>query len=204
MDREQLQALYEQEEYYWGKQPNRLAKRVFEFISKDKAKGLKLVDLGAGEGRDSVYFAEQGLDVLAVDISSAGLMKTLRLAEQKNVSVSVQEADLNSLCLENSIDILYSIGALQYLVPHNRFKQFQHFKERTVSGGLHVLFAFIEHPDIEIAPDWGRNEYLYQRDELQEYYRDWKVLDCDEWIFDCHSSGIPHQHAANVLIARKP
>ncbi|WP_206093734.1 hypothetical protein [Paludifilum halophilum] len=50
----------------------------------------------------------------------------------------------------------------------------------------------------------GGNEYLYDREELQSYYGDWETLDSYEFIFDGSSSGIPHRHAARVLIARKP
>jgi tellurite methyltransferase len=34
-------------------------------------------------------------------------------------------------------------------------------------------------------------------------YHDWLLHDCEEVILDCNSSGIPHQHAMDKLIARK-
>lgn len=35
------------------------------------------------------------------------------------------------------------------------------------------------------------------------YYWDWEILYCTEEIFDCMSSGIPHKHAVNRIIARR-
>ncbi|WP_018131517.1 methyltransferase domain-containing protein [Effusibacillus pohliae] len=204
MDKQQLQQLYLRAEYYWGKEPNRLATRFPDLVPENERSGKKLVDLGAGEGRDSVFLAEQGFAVLAVDIAPAGLDKARRLADERNVRIETLEADVNDLILPELVDVLYSIGTLQYIEPQNRQRQFRHFKQRTAPGGLHVLFAFVEHPDVQPAPDWGQNEYLYARDELQSYYRDWETVDTYEFIFDCNSSHIPHRHAARVLIARKP
>ncbi|GAV25396.1 hypothetical protein ciss_13290 [Carboxydothermus islandicus] len=55
MDKEQLQEIYLKEEYYWGTEPNDLAKKVLYYIAEPLRKDLLLVDLGAGEGRDSVF-----------------------------------------------------------------------------------------------------------------------------------------------------
>jgi tellurite methyltransferase len=204
MDKEQLQQIYLQEEYYWGKEPNQLAQRILDYIPRNEIKGKKVLDLGAGEGRDSVFLAKEGFDVLALDISPAGLDKAKRLANEMNTTIRTLEGDLNTFILPYKVDVIYSIGTLQYIHPNNRDKQFQHFKDNTLSNGLNVLFSFIEHPDIKIAPDWGKNEYLYQREELQSYYVDWETLFTEEIIFDCNSSGIPHRHAARIFIAGKP
>lgn len=50
--------------------------------------------LGEGEGRNAVYLAGRGHEVLAVDSSRMGLDKTLRLAAARGVAVSVEQADL--------------------------------------------------------------------------------------------------------------
>lgn len=203
LDKEQLQQIYLQEGYYWGKEPNKLAQSVLEYFSKDQIQGKKAVDLGAGEGRDSAFFAKQGFDVVAMDFAPAGLAKAKRLAEEMGTAIRIMEGDLNHFVFAHPVDLVYSIGTLQYIHPSNRVQQFQHFKENTLPGGLNVLFAFIEHPDLGIAPDWGKNEYLYKRDELQSYYSDWKTLFTEEFIFDCTSSGIPHHHASRILISKK-
>ncbi|AFH61799.1 SAM-dependent methyltransferase [Paenibacillus caseinilyticus] len=204
MDKEQLQQIYKQEAYYWGKEPNELAKRVPAFIPEERRPGKKLLDLGAGEGRDSVFLAKLGFDVLAMDFASEGLAKARRLAEEAKVSIRTLEGDLNDWMLPLSVDVIYSIGTLQYLHPENRPRQFRHWQDRTAAGGLHVLFAFTRHPDVETAPDWGKNEYLYEPQELESCYPHWDTLVSETAIFDCCSSGVAHRHAASILIARKP
>ncbi|PYI53971.1 SAM-dependent methyltransferase [Paenibacillus flagellatus] len=205
MDKEQLQRLYGGTDYYWGKEPSFLAGRVAQVVPPDKKAGATLLDLGAGEGRDSVRFAELGFDVVAVDWAPAGLAKASRLADERGVRIATREADLNDFAWEGEADVVYSIGALQYIRPDRRAEQFRRFRDGTAPGGVHVLFAFVDHPDVAPAPDWGVNEYLYGRDELMRYYDDagWETLAAEERIFDCDSSGVPHRHAASVLIVRK-
>lgn len=204
MDKEQLQELYLREGYYWGKEPNSLARRILDFVPEEQRQGRRLADLGAGEGRDSVFLAKEGFNVLAVDLAPAGLAKAKLLAEEMDTQVSTLAADINDVVLPEQFDVICSIGSLQYILPENRERQFRHFKSQTSPGGLHVFFAFTQYPEVDIAPDWGKNEYLYQRDELQGYYHDWEVIECQETIFACNSGGIPHQHAATIIIARKP
>ncbi|WP_158058073.1 methyltransferase domain-containing protein [Halorussus halophilus] len=203
MDHAELQELYDDEEYYWGTEPNDLAETAVNYL--DTPEDATAVDIGAGEGRDAVYLAEQGLAVFAIDPIPAGLKKTERLADERGVSESVEtiRGDVNEIELPEQVELLYSIGTIQYLRPENRDAQFEQFKRETSSGGVHALFAFVDHPEIPTAPDWGDNEYCYEQGELREYYENWDLLEEEELVFDDESGGEPHQHAAEVVVARK-
>ncbi|WP_292377392.1 methyltransferase domain-containing protein [Methanosarcina sp. UBA289] len=204
MDKEKLQEIYLKPDYYWGEKPNELVDKVLEFIPDGQITNKKLIDLGAGEGRDSVFFALQGFNVLAVEIAPAGLEKAVKLAREKDTTIETMEADINDIVLPKIFDVVYSIGTLQYIRPENRKRQFGNIKINTKTGGINVMCTFVEHPDVKTAPDWGKNEYLYESQELQSYYKDWELLYSNEYIFDCKSSNIPHQHAVRTIIARKP
>ncbi len=201
MQYEELQRLYGHDEYYWGTEPNGMAEMVLEFAPEREAPAA--VDIGAGEGRDAVYLAEHGYGVLAVDLVPNGLEKAERLADEHDVVIQTREADVNDLDFP-AMDVVYSCGTLQYLRPENREAQFEQFKISTTGGGIHVLFAFINHPDIPTAPDWGDNEHFYEQGELRRYYDDWEIVEADEFVFDDNSGGEPHQHAAETIVAQKP
>ncbi|MCO8244628.1 MULTISPECIES: methyltransferase domain-containing protein [unclassified Haladaptatus] len=201
MDHDELQRLYGSDEFYWGTDPNGLAETVLEFAPERKAPAA--VDIGSGEGRDAVYLAEQGYGVLAVDPVPNGLRKAERLAEERDVHIQTRTADINDLDFP-AMDVVYSCGALQYLRPDNRESQFERFKTATTDGGIHVLFAFVDHPEIPTAPDWGDNEFFYEQGELGSYYDDWDLLAEDEFVFDDESGGEPHQHAAETIVVAKP
>lgn len=202
MEFDELQSLYAGEEYYWGTEPNELARRVVE-LAPDRPEPVA-VDVGAGEGRDSVHLAEHGMAVTAIDIAPNGLDKVERLAAERGVEIRTRRGDVNDLELAAPVDVFYSIGTIQYLRPENRAARFEHFKERTTPGGIHALFAFVDHPDVPPAPDWGDNEHFYDPDELSGYYEGWESLYDESFVFDDDSGGEPHQHAAREAIYRKP
>ncbi|MDA0239751.1 MAG: methyltransferase domain-containing protein [Proteobacteria bacterium] len=80
---------YSGEEYAYGKSPNEFLVSAARHIPSGPV--LCLAD---GEGRNSVWLATQGYDVTAVDLSSKGTEKTLRLAKENHVSVQAIHADL--------------------------------------------------------------------------------------------------------------
>ncbi len=202
MDKEQLEALYAADGYYWGTEPNELARQTVARLG--AAPGARLLDLGAGEGRDGAYFAAAGYAVLAVDVAANGLRKAVKLAAQRGVRLDTLQGDLNTVRVDGPFDVVYSIGALQYVEPARRAERLAHFQAATAPGGWHALFAFVAHPEVPPAPDWGRNEHLFEPGELKAYYGGWSVEFEDLTVFDCTSSGVPRRHAAEVLFARKP
>ena len=206
MDHDERERRYGRDEYYWGTEPNELAVETFEHAVEvtGPAEDLRVLDLGAGEGRDAVYFAEQGCSVLAVDVSPNGLAKATRLAEERGVGVETRVADGNDLELRDPVDVFYSIGAVQYVRPENRARQFGHFAQMTSPGGVHAIFAFVDHPAVPTPPDWTENEYFYDPGELDTYYEGWTVLASRDLVFRDDSGGEPHEHAAEILVAQKP
>lgn len=150
-----------------------------------------------------MFFAEHGLNVYATDVSRAGLTKAQHLADERDVQIEVRKADANFLGFPEPIDVVYSIGAVQYIEPRNRQRQFDHFQKQTTAGGRHIIFAFVDHPDIETPSDWTANEFFYEPGELEAYYREWEILDTEELVFEDDSGNEPHKHAAEILIAKK-
>ena len=204
-DYDQLQRMYAGENYYWGEQPNGFARRTLELLGQDTGtRRLRAVDIGAGEGRDAVLFASRGLDTLAVDLAPNGLEKAVRLSEENGVKISVKQGDINTFELVGAWDLIYSIGTIQYIEPQNRRSRFDHFRKHTSPGGFNALFAFIDHPGVPPAPDWGKDEYLYAPGELSNYYESWQCLYSRSFIFEDDSNGIPHQHAAEEYVFQKP
>ncbi|MGB3632740.1 MAG: methyltransferase domain-containing protein [Rubrobacteraceae bacterium] len=201
---EHHQQVYPGEDYYWGLQPNELARKALEFLPEDTGgRKSRAVDIGAGERRDAVLFAASGLETLAVDVAPTGLRKAVRLASENDVDLQVQRGDVNTFELVGAWDLIYSIGTIQYLEPQKRQRKFDHFRQHTSPGGLNALFAFTDHHDVPPAPDWGDDEYLYAPGELLEHYSEWQCLYSRSFIFEDESVGIPHQHAAEEYIFQK-
>ena len=188
-------------EYYWGVNPSRMCLKVISLMPPDKR--IKVLDIGCGEGKDAVFFARCGYDVSAFDISDTGIEKTKRLAQSAGVHVNVFKASVWDYRLNYKHDILYSSGVLHYIKPALRNEIFSNYRNHTNTNGLNALNAFVEKPFIAPAPENEEHSYLWHSGELLTYYRDWLIEDFSEQIFDCSSSGVPHQHAMNTVYARK-
>lgn len=64
--------------------------------------------------------------------------------------------------------------------------------------------AFVPKPYLDPPPEMDPAEHPYRPGELLGYYGDWQILDSGEVEFDCNSSGVPHRHAMDFVIAKKP
>ena len=64
------------EDYLFGTEPNRFLAHRADLLQE----GRTALSVADGEGRNSVWLAEQGLEVTAVEISSVAVHKARRLA----------------------------------------------------------------------------------------------------------------------------
>lgn len=192
---------YKTENFYWGTEPN---SGVYEVLQQlPPTRRLKLLDIGCGEGRDAVFFARNGYEVTGLDVSDAGIEKTKRLADGAGVHVDVIKADVLDFRLDSHYDIVYSSGVLHYIKPEFRQEIFANYKQFTNPGGVHVLNVFVNKPFIAPPPEKEPHAYKWHSGELLTHYHDWLIKDSTEIVFDCNSSGIPHQHAMSTIMAQK-
>ena len=192
---------YAGETYYWGTQPSRMAYEVLQRLPPDRPRTLLVI--GCGEGRNAVFFARNGYHVSTFDLSAAGVEKTERLAAQAGTQVRVFQADVNAYRLDEPYDVLFSTGVLHVVPSHLRAELFDNYRRFTRPGGLHVMNVFVKKPFIPPAPDGEATAQRWISGELFTHYADWRIECCTEEIFDCMSSGVPHQHAVNRVVARK-
>ena len=192
---------YKRENYYWGLQPSHMCYRVMELMPPIKPR--RLLDVGCGEGKDSVFFARNGYVVTAFDIADAGVEKTKRLADLFGVNVNVFKANVLDFRLETEFDVIFSSGVLHYIKPALRHEILGNYQENTTTGGLHAFNVFVNKPFLSPAPEKEPTSHNWKSGELFTHYSDWYIHACNEILFDCDSSGIPHKHCMNVMMAEK-
>ncbi len=126
-------------EFKYGKQANSfLRNQAVRLHSK-----CRVLLPGDGEGRNSVWLAEKGHVVTAVDISRVGLEKAQRLARERGVSIETIEADLADWApAQASFDAL--VLTYVHLPPAFRMSAHRRLVRGLRPGGWFILEAF--HP----------------------------------------------------------
>lgn len=66
-----------------------------------KEKFHSILDIGAGKGRHSIFFAENGFKVSAVDISESSVQIITEEAKKKNLQISARVSDMTALPYED-------------------------------------------------------------------------------------------------------
>ena len=141
---------YRSELYYWGTEPATMCYEVMRL--RPPVRPLKLLDVGCGEGKDAVFFARNGYDVTAFDLSPAGIDKGRRLADACGVQVRFFQADALTWRPEESFDIIYCSGVLHYLPRSLRGEILHSWQTCTSVGGVHALNAFVGKSFIPTIP----------------------------------------------------
>jgi tellurite methyltransferase len=183
--------------YVWGTAPSRLAVDVARRLPAR----ARVLDLGCGEGRDSVYFAARGHLVTGVDLSRAGLRKAERLARARGVAARWVGGDLARVPARGRFDLVHSCGAIHYVPRRRRASLFGRLHRMTRPGGLHALIVFT---DRLVYVEKGEVIDYFGPGELAGFYREWGVLHHAERLIACAQDGRPHHHSVEELIARAP
>jgi len=100
-----------------------------------------VLSLGEGEGRNGVYLAQLGHDVLAVDQSAIGLAKVERLAIERGVSIRTTAANLADFVIDPgrwAAILCFFVHMPQAL----RADVLRHAVHGLAPGGMFVLEAF--------------------------------------------------------------
>jgi len=135
--------------------------------------GKKLLDIGAGLGESSVYFALQGAHVTTTDISPLMVEKVLQLAAKYGVEIDGIVSTAESLNVpENHFDFVYIANTIHHV--HDRRQLFAQIRHALKPGG-----SFFSYDPLAYNPVIN----LYRRmatkvrtpDELPLTRADWKL-----------------------------
>lgn len=187
-------------EYYYGLEANDFLKAASKYIPE----GSSVISLGEGEGRNSVYLAEQGHHVTAVDIALSGLKKTSELAAKRGVAVQAEHADLGTYELAEGAWGA-AINIFCHMPKANRAHLHQQIIKGLQSGGVFICECYSTE---QLAFGTGGPKdvnLLYTAEELQQDFADLEIVHLAKIEREIHE-GLGHSGMSSViqLIARKP
>jgi cyclopropane fatty-acyl-phospholipid synthase-like methyltransferase len=162
--------------YLFGTEPNSFLKSKAHLL---KA-GQTALSIADGEGRNGVFLAERGLDVLAMDFSPTALNKARALAAERGVALRIEQADLVTWAWPaGAFDVVVAIF-IQFLTPAQRSAVFAGMKRTLRPGGL-LLMQGYRPKQLEYKTGGPPEvENLYTRALLEEAFADFSSLEIEE------------------------
>lgn len=208
MSKHRYQEEYEGSACFWGTKPAKYV-RLFVDHFGTNLRGMTVLDIGAGEGKNAVYLASLGARVYATDISPVALS---RFALQPSydeafTNITTEVKDARELVYPpSSFDLIVAYGFFHSLDNINEVRLIiSHIKIWTKSSGFFVGSCFNDELPIPESQPYLSSEALLPVGELKQLFSDWTIISYeDDIIAEVHPTAkISHQHSLSRIIARK-
>jgi len=158
-------------------------------IQAKEKKFSELLDLGCGMGADSIYFAQNKLNVTSFDFSEAGLSHLKSNLKQLNLkNVDVTQGDILNLDFKGkSFELIYSHLSLHYFNDLETDKIFDQISKLLTKGGLFFIKCkSIDDPlyglGTPIEKDMyslhGHIRHFFSETYMREKLSSFKILEC--------------------------
>jgi cyclopropane fatty-acyl-phospholipid synthase-like methyltransferase len=192
--------VYAETHYVFGTAPN-------AFLASQQAllqPGQRALAVADGEGRNGVWLAEQGLDVLSVEYSVPAVKKAKRLAQERGVTPAFEVADvLTWNWPQQAYDVVAAIF-VQFATPEQRTRLFEHMQAALKPGGLLILQGYTPKQITYKTGGPSAVENMYTSALLRDAFADMEILhlvEHEEFI----SEGTKHHGMSALidLVARK-
>lgn len=191
--------------YLFGTEPNRFLARREALLQG----GHSAVSIADGEGRNSVWLAELGLEVTAIEISSVAVEKARHLATARKADVRFLQMDMLAPgwpppALHNAFDWVIGIF-IQFVGPEWRERQFEVMQQLTRPGGCILLQGYTP-KQLEFRTGGpSAVENLYTEDILRDAFADWDIEELVEYEDEINEgTGHMGRSALIGMVARKP
>jgi ubiquinone/menaquinone biosynthesis C-methylase UbiE len=164
-------------DYVFGTAPNAFLAAQQSLLPKT-GRALAVAD---GEGRNGIWLAEQGLDVLSIDFSPNALAKARELAKQRGVTPQFELANAIEWSWPNqAFDVIAAIF-IQFAGPADRDRIFAGIRTALKPGGLLLMIGYSP-KQLEYCTGGPSDvENLYTRALLERAFGDFSSVQIKEY-----------------------
>jgi SAM-dependent methyltransferase len=197
---ERWEGRYGVPEFIFGKQPNYFLASCKPLLPAT-GKALAVAD---GEGRNGVWLAEQGLDVLSIDFSPAAQKKAKALARDRRVTIAFERADVHAWRYpEAAFDVVAEIFT-QFSSPPERARKWAGMRRTLKPGGLLIVQGYTPKQLLYRTGGPSQVENLYTRAMLENAFSGFRDMTIVEEEIDMHEGSAHGGMSAVInLTARK-
>ena len=165
---------FNKEIFIFGKEPNEyLVEKTNQYL-KPKDKVLCIAD---SEGRNGVWLAKQGMQVVGFDASDIALAKAKQFSIDNQVEVEYSFSDTDSYAWqENTYDAVIGIF-IQFADPAMRARIFENAYKTLKSGGLFILQGYTPKQLDYKTGGPSLIEHLYTEEMIRDLAKQFEILE---------------------------
>ncbi|MGD1836558.1 MAG: methyltransferase domain-containing protein [Nitrososphaeraceae archaeon] len=186
---------------FWGESPGKFVLLIKRYLHDGT-----ILDLGAGEGKNSIYLSQNGFKIIAIECSKFAINNFKRLLKNKPIQdISIICSDVRTFETTKKFDCVIAYGLLHCLSNKTDISNLVNkMKKWTKVEGINVIVSFTAEIPIPNVQSY-LNPCFIKKHELEKWYKDWEILKMEEEIInELHpTTKIEHQHSVIRLIARK-
>ena len=110
-----------------------------DFFERQKGKTLRVLDIGCGQGRDAVFIARMGHNVVGVDLSPNGIRDLINAAIKEDLDVEGVVADIETFVPKGEFDVVLIDRTLHMLPKKERLDVLKRLIGTVPKGGWVLL-----------------------------------------------------------------
>ena len=151
------------------------------YIDKYLKEGNKILEVGAGTGRYSLYYANKGYDVTSIELVNRNL-EVLKSGIKPNMNINAEQGDALDLSRfdDNTFDITLVLGPLYHLYTLEDINKAIDEAIRVTKKDGKVMFAFLTSDSIMIS--WVLKKHHFDR-KGQAFDNNYKMINQLEEVF---------------------
>lgn len=193
---------YSSSDCFWGVSPGSLVRSFVE--RRPELSGVRVLDLGCGEGKNAAAFARCGASVTAVDCSAKAIENGRRAFQDKRIEWLVSDGKAY-LTRDELFDVIVLYGLAHCLGSSEEISSLiQTALQRTRLGGYHIFVSFNDGPhDLSAHPNFSPT--LLPHSFYVDQYEGQAILtESNSIIHETHPhNNIPHFHSLTRLLVKK-
>lgn len=165
----------------------------------------RALDLGCGNGRNSLYLAARGFDVTAWDRNPMSISNLRSIAQKEQLAnLHIDEKDLNALSFDGEYDFILSTVVMMFLQPETIPGLIANMQRCTRPGGWNLIVAAMDTEDFPCTVGFP---FAFKAGELRDYYAGWDFDRYNEDVGELHrtdADGNRIKLRFATMLARKP
>lgn len=134
----------------------------------------RVLDIGSYEGRNALYLARLGWEVVAIDTDKTVLDTLQKIADAESLNVSTVVADVREYTPDKPFDVVLCLMVLHFLPEKDIAPTIARMQGYTRAGGINIVTAFTADNPI------GTRPYLFPANSLRDFYKAWNIRECEK------------------------